>query len=215
MSGLQSSITTQIARDYYFAPQGHDETPSHLIFAAGESHNGRWGPNIPMFIKAVGAHPSRIANLYFTFLFLTRAVAKAQDIFMEMNYSVGDTQEAAISRQLIQKLVTLPNLRNISILPDGSATHLDESLRAAVECSIGFDESSLFQVRQSSFRVVSFRSFSLFRVQKALKPHIGAMFIFKTSESIYERNFDKGRLPSIFSFHWPQISKYQSHYGLR
>jgi hypothetical protein len=102
-----------------------------------------------MFIRAVGAHPSRLANLYFTFLFLTRAVAKAQDIFLEMDYSVGEESEgAAIALELIRKLVTLPNLTAMSLLPDGSSDpSFDDSLRAAVQCSNGFDESSLFQVR--------------------------------------------------------------------
>lgn len=99
-----------------------------------------------MFIKAVGAHPSRLANLYFTFLFLTRAVAKAQDSFLDLDYSLGDDTEAVIARELIQRLVTLPNLTKMTILPDGSSTTLDDSLRAAAECSSGFDESSLFQV---------------------------------------------------------------------
>jgi hypothetical protein len=101
-----------------------------------------------MFIKAVGAHPSRLANLYFTFLFLTRAVAKAQDAFLDLDYSLGDDSEAVVARELIGRLVTLPNLTKMTlpILPDGSSATLDESLRAAAECSTGFDESSLFQV---------------------------------------------------------------------
>ena len=139
MSGLQSSIATQIARDYYFAPK------------PGETHNGRWGTNIPMFIKAVGAHPSRVANLYFTFLFVTRAVAKAQELLLDIDFSVGDENESKITKDLILQLVTLPNLNRFLILPDGSTnTTLDHALRSAAQCSIGFDESGLFQVMFTS-----------------------------------------------------------------
>jgi abortive infection bacteriophage resistance protein len=60
MSGLQASISTHIARDYFY------ET----------SRGGTWGNNIPLYVKAVGAHPERINNLYFAFLFLLRAVSK-------------------------------------------------------------------------------------------------------------------------------------------
>jgi hypothetical protein len=107
-----------------------------------------------MFIKAVGAHPSRLANLYFTFLFLTRAVAKAQDLFLDLDYSLGDQREAEAVKELIQRLVSLPNLTKmtIPILPheesslSSASLSLDDSLRSAAECSAGFDESSLFQV---------------------------------------------------------------------
>lgn len=100
-----------------------------------------------MFIKAVGAHPSRVANLYFTFLFVTRAVAKAQEILLDLDYSAGDENESKLTKELIHQLVQLPNLNRFLILPDGSTNiTLDHALRSAAQCSIGFDESGLFQV---------------------------------------------------------------------
>ena len=86
MSGLQSSISTLISREYHY-PDGH------------------WGPNINLFIRAVGAHPDRLNNLYFTFLFLLRAVMKAGDYLSEYQYLTGNIEDDAQVTELIQRLV--------------------------------------------------------------------------------------------------------------
>ena len=62
ISGLQSSITTHIASDFYFTGIGRAE--------------GHWGPNTGLFVDRVGSHPERLHNLYFVYLFCLRAVAK-------------------------------------------------------------------------------------------------------------------------------------------
>lgn len=62
MSGLRASISTHIAMEYYF------------------SDLQQWGVNIPLYVQAVGMYPDRIDNLYFTFLFVLRAVTKASDV---------------------------------------------------------------------------------------------------------------------------------------
>jgi hypothetical protein len=71
MSGLQASISTHIAREYYWPETG-------------------WGTNIPLFVKAVGSHPDRLHNLYFTFLVLLRALSKAQDALLAVDYNTGN-----------------------------------------------------------------------------------------------------------------------------
>ena len=55
MSGLQSSISTHIAKEYF-------------------EHSEHWGHNIPLYVRAVGSHRDRLDNLYFAFLFTLRAV---------------------------------------------------------------------------------------------------------------------------------------------
>lgn len=71
MSGLQGSITTQVAKEYL------------------DVNTGEWFENIPLFVKAVGAYKERVENLYFSFLFVLRAVAKAEPLLMRYNYSSG------------------------------------------------------------------------------------------------------------------------------
>jgi hypothetical protein len=62
LSGLQASISTHIARGYYYGGN----------YGAG----GRWGLNTALFVERVGRHPDRLHNMYFTYLFVLRAIAK-------------------------------------------------------------------------------------------------------------------------------------------
>lgn len=73
MSGLQASISTHIAMGYYYAEPKNE-----------------WGVNVPLFIKAVGSHRDRMVNLYFTFLFVLRAVTKAEPILTAYSFDTGN-----------------------------------------------------------------------------------------------------------------------------
>ena len=115
---MQASISTLIAREYY-----HPE--------------GRWGTNLPLFVRAVGSHPDRLSNLYFTFLFVLRAVAKAGDVLSEYPYHTGDPVDDRNARRMVQRLVRagLPRLpadathseallgSHLPIARDNGATH--------------------------------------------------------------------------------------------
>ena len=126
MSGLQSSISTHIAREYYFPDKG-------------------WGTNIPLFVKAVGSHPDRLNNLYFAFLVLLRALSKAQDALLAVDYSTGNLQDDLLTRELMTTLLTapVPELTN----DESFGSHW---LEPAEMCRKGFDESHLFQVEYRS-----------------------------------------------------------------
>ena len=95
-----------------------------------------------MYIKAVGAHPSRVSNLYFTFLFVARAVAKAGSALTRYDYAVGNETERAAVEELMQQLVTIPDIDETNL------TMSRVVVDAARQCKTGFDESALFQVRQ-------------------------------------------------------------------
>ncbi|CAN0311437.1 unnamed protein product, partial [Hapterophycus canaliculatus] len=68
LSGLHSSIMTQIANDYRF--------DGEFFFY------GTWGPNTQMFVNAVGMHPDRLTNMYFAYVFVLRAIGKASPFLM-------------------------------------------------------------------------------------------------------------------------------------
>lgn len=148
MSGLQSSISTHIAREYFWPEVG-------------------WGTNIPLFVKAVGSHPDRLNNLYFTFLVMLRAISKAQDALLAVDYNTGNPQvwmydlvsvhlccsitpvwqDDWSTRALIGKLLSskVPLSEHLGTTTNDSKAWLD-----AVEmCRKGFDESNLFQVRST------------------------------------------------------------------
>lgn len=58
ISGTHASISAHIAREYYFADED------------------RWGPSIDIFAERLARpeHKYRLENLYFTYLFVLRAV---------------------------------------------------------------------------------------------------------------------------------------------
>eukprot|EP00605_Chrysophyceae_sp_TOSAG23-4_P001507 GSChrysophyteH1.ASY1.ANO1.1651.1 assembled CDS len=95
ISGMQASISTHIAKDYYF-----EDTE-------------KWGTNIPLFVRAVGSHPERINNLYFTFLFVLRAISKAAPSLTNYRYDTGHKEEDEEVASLMRKLVT-----STSMIPD-------------------------------------------------------------------------------------------------
>ncbi|CAN0378409.1 unnamed protein product, partial [Discosporangium mesarthrocarpum] len=86
LSGLQSSITTQIANDYRF-------------------EDGTWGKNLKLFTWAVGMHPDRLTNLYFAYVFVLRAIGKARPWLLSYDYSTGNSKDDQRTRDLISKLV--------------------------------------------------------------------------------------------------------------
>lgn len=108
ISGLQTSISVHIAADYLL----------------DESEN-RWGPNVTLLHERVLKHEDRVRNLYFTFLFVLRAVTKASDYFAEAEYNTGNPSEDDHTTSLVQKLVQ------------------NERLKAA--CPKPYDEAKLWQ----------------------------------------------------------------------
>lgn len=143
MSGLQASISTHIAQQYYYP-------------------DGRWDTNIPLFVKAVGSHPDRLNNLYFTFLFVLRAVTKAGSVLTEYPYHTGNKADDEMVRTLIERLVKSrppgtssdhfsrindkdARSRNAVNIADGLLNRVGFK-KEVEQCRNGFDESMLFQV---------------------------------------------------------------------
>jgi len=84
VSGLHASISCHIANAF---PVAADVDP--YIDLHAPEHCALIGPNLSEWQRRVGAHPDRLTNLYFTFVFLLRAVNKAQDTLRHFNYSAG------------------------------------------------------------------------------------------------------------------------------
>ncbi|CAI7856183.1 unnamed protein product [Closterium sp. NIES-53] len=109
-----------------------------------DSAAGQWGPNITIFHHRVAKFPERLANLYFTFLFVLRAATKAADFLSRASYDTGNPLEDHQTSALVQQVV-----RN-------------ERLQAA--CPLPFDEARMWrgdegpqlkQTLQGHFRNIS------------------------------------------------------------
>ncbi|XP_024968232.1 endoplasmic reticulum oxidoreductin-1-like isoform X1 [Cynara cardunculus var. scolymus] len=100
ISGMHSSISVHIAADYLL-----DETAN------------QWGPNLELMHDRVVKHPDRVQNLYFTFLFILRAVTKAATYLDQAEYDSGNHAEDLKAQSLIRKLVHNPKLQAACALP--------------------------------------------------------------------------------------------------
>ncbi|XP_062091554.1 endoplasmic reticulum oxidoreductin-1 [Humulus lupulus] len=108
ISGLHSSITIHIAADYLL-----DETTN------------QWGENVEILYDRVLKYPDRVQNLYFTFLFVLRAVTKAADYLEQAEYDTGNHSEDLKTQSLMKQLL------------------YSHKLQAA--CPLPFDEAKLWQ----------------------------------------------------------------------
>ncbi|CAM8987985.1 unnamed protein product [Rhodiola kirilowii] len=108
ISGLHSSISVHIAADYLL-----DEATN------------LWGQNITLMYDRVLKHPDRVSNLYFTFLFVLRAVTKAADYLEQAEYDTGNPVEDLKTQSLMRQLL------------------FNSKLQAA--CPIPFDEAKLWK----------------------------------------------------------------------
>ncbi|KAI7737085.1 hypothetical protein M8C21_027315 [Ambrosia artemisiifolia] len=100
ISGLHSSISSHIAADYLL-----DETTN------------KWGSNLNLMRDRVLKHRDRVENLYFTFLFVLRAVTKAAAYLDQAEYDSGNHMEDLRAQFLIRQLVHDSKLQDACALP--------------------------------------------------------------------------------------------------
>ncbi|KAJ4981608.1 hypothetical protein NE237_032445 [Protea cynaroides] len=100
ISGLHSSISIHIAAEYLL-----DEA------------NNLWGQNLEIVNDRVLKYPDRVKNLYFTFLFVLRAVTKAADYLEQAEYDTGNPSEDLKTESLMKQLLYNPKLRAACPLP--------------------------------------------------------------------------------------------------
>jgi hypothetical protein len=82
---LHTSISTHICAEYY------DKTTK------------TWVTNLDCFIERVGKFPDRIQNLYFTFIFMIRAVAKLTPYLKKYTFCDG-TNDWELAKNLVEKV---------------------------------------------------------------------------------------------------------------
>ena len=73
--------------------------PSDLLLTAGIE------PDVDMYLDRIGRHPDRLRNLYFTYLFMLRALDKARPVLESADYSSGDAREDAATRAGVRALI--------------------------------------------------------------------------------------------------------------
>ncbi|OQS06886.1 endoplasmic oxidoreductin [Thraustotheca clavata] len=115
ISGLHTSINTHVALDYRFGDH--------------------WGPNTKMFVARVGAFPERLQNMYFTYLFVLRAVGRYREVLLNYDYSTGNEYDDKRVNEVLRALFDVDN------------SAYNASCRAPTDSRavlFGFNESMLF-----------------------------------------------------------------------
>ncbi|WOH00758.1 hypothetical protein DCAR_0520133 [Daucus carota subsp. sativus] len=100
ISGLHSSISIHIAADYLL-----------------DVKTNQWGENLQLMYDRVLRYPDRVKNLYFTYLFVLRALTKASDYLQQAEYDSGDHAEDLEAQSLMQQLLENPELQDACPLP--------------------------------------------------------------------------------------------------
>ncbi|KAK1389199.1 Endoplasmic reticulum oxidoreductin-1 like [Heracleum sosnowskyi] len=100
ISGLHSSISIHIAADYLL-----------------DEKTNMWGENLELMYDRILRYPDRVRNLYFTFLFVLRAVTKASDYLDQAEYDSGNHAEDVKAQSLMHQLLNNPKLQAACPLP--------------------------------------------------------------------------------------------------
>ncbi|KAK6132439.1 hypothetical protein DH2020_033816 [Rehmannia glutinosa] len=100
ISGLHSSISIHIAADYLL-----DEAKN------------MWGRNPELMYDRVLRYPDRVRNLYFTFMFVLRAVTKAANYLEQAEYDTGSVEEDLKAQSLMRQMLYNPKLQAACPLP--------------------------------------------------------------------------------------------------
>jgi len=100
ISGMHSSISAHIAKEYLL-----------------DEGKNLWGPNPTLLYERVLKHPDRVRNLYFTFLFVLRAVTKAGDYLSQAEYSTMNSLEDQNTLALVNQLVNNKRLQSACPIP--------------------------------------------------------------------------------------------------
>jgi len=108
ISGMHASISTHLCHDYL------------------NQTTGEWLPNLQCYKERLHKHPERIANLYFNYALILRAVGKLKNHIQGYTFCSGDPIEDKRTKQIVYSLASSlpggPELFDESILFQDTAT---------------------------------------------------------------------------------------------
>ncbi|KAF2482617.1 endoplasmic reticulum Oxidoreductin 1-domain-containing protein [Neohortaea acidophila] len=82
----------------------HAAISTHLCYDYLNQSTGEWGPNLRCYKERLHQHPERIANLYFNYAFVLRAVGKLKDYVQDYTFCTGDPIQDQRTKQMIRTL---------------------------------------------------------------------------------------------------------------
>ncbi|KAK9481268.1 endoplasmic reticulum Oxidoreductin 1-domain-containing protein [Lipomyces japonicus] len=86
ISGMHASVSTHLSNEYL------------------DTDTGEWGPNLKVFLERVGNFPDRIANVYFNFALVSKAVAKLRRYLEDFTFCTNAQGYDADTRRKMLKI---------------------------------------------------------------------------------------------------------------
>jgi hypothetical protein len=75
------------------------------VFLRRQRQKKGYEPNLSMFSDKLAAHPDRLENIYFTWLFLLRSLEKAEPKLADYDLSCGSPEETERTKSLLRRLL--------------------------------------------------------------------------------------------------------------
>lgn len=122
-------------RVFYRVVSGmHASISSHICWNDLNKATGQWGPNLECYKWRLHQHPERIANLYFNYALVVRAVAKLGPYLDQYTFCLGDPEEDRETKEKVLEITKTasmePNIFDESLMfANGEGPSLKEDFR--------------------------------------------------------------------------------------
>lgn len=94
-------------RVFYRVVSGmHTSISTHLCWEYLNQTTGTWGPNLQCYKDRLHDFPERVANLYFNYALVLRAVTKLGPYLKDYTFCSGDPSQDWMTNETVQKLTT-------------------------------------------------------------------------------------------------------------
>ncbi|KAI0126554.1 endoplasmic oxidoreductin-1 [Xylariales sp. AK1849] len=94
----------------------HASISAHVCWEYLDQKTGEWQPNASCYDQRLHSHPERVANIYFNYALLTRAIAKMGPHLKDYAFCMGDSDQDAATKALVQAVaqnaMSAPNVFN-------------------------------------------------------------------------------------------------------
>ncbi|ODV92802.1 hypothetical protein CANCADRAFT_30844 [Tortispora caseinolytica NRRL Y-17796] len=88
----------------------HASISTHLSYEYLDTQSGEWGPNLKEFQRRVGDHPDRLANIYFNYALVARAIGKLNGYIDSYTFCSNDEgYDRTTRKRLLQLAGTFAN----------------------------------------------------------------------------------------------------------
>ncbi|KAH8813169.1 endoplasmic reticulum Oxidoreductin 1-domain-containing protein [Xylogone sp. PMI_703] len=161
-SGMENEDQCLEKRVFYRVVSGmHTSISTHLCWDYLNQSTGEWGPNLQCYKDRLHPFPDRVANLYFNYALLVRAVTKLEPYLKDYTFCSGDPEQDQITKQKVHDVASLaadrPQIFDESLLfVNGEGPALKEEFRhrfrnisRVMDC-VGCDKCRLWGKVQTS-----------------------------------------------------------------